>query len=177
MIPGLGVKLMRRRDFITLLGGGVVAWPLAARGQQGERLRLVGVLEGISAGTSNANARTTAFLERLQQSGWTPGRNVRLEVRWGGGDQAAIRKHAAELVALAPDVIVAGGGATTEVMLKQANEFRCMLSYCGLIASAPAHLSNSHHSRRVCHRSGPCGVWLRPEPVETRGQRHLIYDV
>jgi putative ABC transport system substrate-binding protein len=118
MIPGLGVKLMRRRDFITLLGGGVVAWPLAARGQQGERLRLVGVLEGISAGTSNANARTTAFVERLQQSGWTPGRNVRLEVRWGGGDQAAIRKHAAELVALAPDVIVAGGGAAAEVMLK-----------------------------------------------------------
>src|SRR5215813_13231276 len=118
MISGLGVKLMRRRDFITLLGGGVVAWPLAARGQQGERLRLVGVLEGISAGTSNANARTTAFVERLQQSGWTPGRNVRLEVRWGGGDQAAIRKHAAELVALAPDVIVAGGGAAAEVMLK-----------------------------------------------------------
>ena len=109
---------MRRREFITLLGGTAVAWLLVARGQQGERLWLVGVLEGISAGTSNANARTTAFLERLQQSGWTPGRNVRLDVRWGGGDQAAIRKHAAELVALAPDVIVAGGGAAAEVMLK-----------------------------------------------------------
>jgi putative ABC transport system substrate-binding protein len=108
---------VRRRRFIGLLGG-AAAWPLAARGQQRERLRLVGVLEGVSESTPNANARHTAFLEGLQHSGWTPGRNVRLEVRWGGGDQAAIRKHAAELVALAPDVLVAGGGAAAEVILK-----------------------------------------------------------
>jgi putative tryptophan/tyrosine transport system substrate-binding protein len=82
---------MKRREFITLLGGAAIAWPLAARAQQGERLRLVGVLEGVSADTRNAEARHTAFLEGLQQSGWTPGRNVRVEVRWGGGDQAAIQ--------------------------------------------------------------------------------------
>ena len=109
---------MKRREFITLASGAAIAWPLAARAQQGERLRLVGVLEGVSADTPNAKARPTAFLEGLQQSGWTPGRNVRVEVRWGGGDQAAIQKHAAELVALAPDVLVAGGGAAAELMLK-----------------------------------------------------------
>jgi putative tryptophan/tyrosine transport system substrate-binding protein len=109
---------MKRREFMTLLGGAVATWPLGARAQQGERLRLVGVLEGVSADTPNAKARPTAFLEGLQQSGWTPGRNVRVEVRWGGGDQAAIQKHAAELVTLAPDVVVAGGGAAAELMLK-----------------------------------------------------------
>jgi ABC-type uncharacterized transport system substrate-binding protein len=108
---------MKRREFITLLGG-AAAWPLAARAQQGERLRLVGVLEGVSADTPNAKARPAAFLEGLQQSGWTPGRNVRVELRWGGGDQVMIQKHVSELVALAPDVLVAGGGAAAELMLK-----------------------------------------------------------
>jgi putative ABC transport system substrate-binding protein len=109
---------LRRREFITLLGGSMTAWPLAVRAQQGERLPLVGVLEGVSADTPNAKARPTAFLEGLEQSGWTLGRNVRVELRWGGGDQAAIQKDAAELVALAPDVLVAGGGAAGELMLK-----------------------------------------------------------
>jgi putative ABC transport system substrate-binding protein len=81
-------------------------------------VRLVGILEGVSADTPGAKARQTAFLEGLQQLGWTPGRNVRIEVRWGGGDEAATRKNAAELVALAPDVLVAGGGAAAEVLLK-----------------------------------------------------------
>jgi putative ABC transport system substrate-binding protein len=110
---------MRRREFITLLGSMATGWPLIARAQQqGERVRLVCDLEGISVHTPNANERYTAFLERLQQLGWTPGRNVRIEVRWGEGDEAAIRKYAAELVALAPDVVVTGGGAATDVMLK-----------------------------------------------------------
>jgi putative tryptophan/tyrosine transport system substrate-binding protein len=109
---------MKRREFLTLLSGAAAVWPLAARAQQRERPRLVGVLEGVSPGTPNAEARPAAFLEGLRQSGWTPGRNVRLEVRWAGGDQAEIRKHAAELVALTPDVLVAGGGAAAEVMLK-----------------------------------------------------------
>jgi putative ABC transport system substrate-binding protein len=108
---------MRRRDFITFLGSVVTGWPFIARAE-GERVRLVGILEGISADTPGAKARQTAFLEGLQQLGWTPGRNVRIEVRWGGGDEAATRKNAAELVALAPDVLVAGGGAAAEVLLK-----------------------------------------------------------
>jgi len=109
---------MRRREFITLVAGSAVTWPLATLAQQGERVRLVCILEGISADTPNAKARYTAFVEGLQQLGWTPGRNVKIEARWGGGDEAAIRKYAAELVALAPDIIVAGGGAVAEVILK-----------------------------------------------------------
>ncbi len=109
---------MRRREFITLLGGSAVALPLAARAQQGQRARLVCFLEGISADTPNAKARYAAFLEGLRQLGWTPGRNVQIEVRYAEGDDAAIRKYAAELVALAPDVLVVGSGAPAEVLLK-----------------------------------------------------------
>src|SRR5215472_2382299 len=108
----------RRRDFITLLGSGAMAWPLAARAQQGERVRLVGFLEGVSADAPGAKARHLAFLEGLQQLGWTSGRNVRIDARWGGGDEAETRKHAAELIALAPDVILAAGTTASEVMLK-----------------------------------------------------------
>jgi putative tryptophan/tyrosine transport system substrate-binding protein len=108
---------MRRREVITLLSGAAAAWPLAARAQQ-PAMPLVCILEGISADTPGYKARYAAFLEGLQQLGWTPGRNVRIEVRWGEGDETAIRKHAAELVALAPDVLVAGGGSQAEVALK-----------------------------------------------------------
>jgi putative ABC transport system substrate-binding protein len=105
-----------RRDFITLLGG-AAAWPLAARAQ-GQRVRLICILEGISADTPGSKTRYAAFLEGLQQLGWTPGRNVQIEVRYAEGDEAAIRKYATELVALAPDVLVVGGGAPAEVVLK-----------------------------------------------------------
>jgi putative tryptophan/tyrosine transport system substrate-binding protein len=109
---------MKRRDFITLLGGTVAAWPLVARAQQREPMRGVAVLEATAKDTPGAQERYTAFLEAFEQLGWTPGRNVRLEARWGGGDEAATRKHAAELIALGPDVLVAGGGTVAEVMLK-----------------------------------------------------------
>jgi ABC-type uncharacterized transport system substrate-binding protein len=109
---------MRRRDFITFLGSAVVGWPLIARAQQRGRVPLICILEGVSADTPNADARYKAFAEGLQQLGWTPGRNLKIEMRWGGGDEAAVRKYAVELVGLAPDVLVAGGGAAAEVMLK-----------------------------------------------------------
>jgi putative ABC transport system substrate-binding protein len=76
------------------------------------------MIEAVSVDTPNADARYAAFSEGLQQLGWTPGRNVQIEMRWGEGDEAATRKYAAELIALAPDVLVCGGGAATEVMLK-----------------------------------------------------------
>jgi putative ABC transport system substrate-binding protein len=107
---------MRRRDFITFLGSTAAAWPLAARAQ--ERVRRVGILEPISADAPGANTRHPALLEGLQPLGWTPGLNLQIEVRWSGGDEAQTRKDAAELVALAPDVIIAGGGAGAGVMLK-----------------------------------------------------------
>src|SRR5215468_2276809 len=108
---------LKRRQFITLLGA-AAAWPIAARAQQGQRVRLVCILEGISANTPGSKARYAAFLEGLQQLGWTSGRNVQIEVRYAEGDEAAIRKYAEELVALAPDVLVAAGGAPPEVALK-----------------------------------------------------------
>jgi putative tryptophan/tyrosine transport system substrate-binding protein len=109
---------MRRRDFITLLGGVSAAWPHIARAQQSERVRVVCILAGISADMPGADAQERAFLEGLRQLGWTPGRDVRIEWRWGGGDEATTRKHAGELIALAPDVIVATGSLGAELMLK-----------------------------------------------------------
>ena len=95
-----------RRRFITLLGG-ATAWPLAARAQQpGGRMRRIGVLTGFSEDDREAQRRVTAFLGRLRELGWTDGRNVRIDYRWGAGDASRIRAYAAELVRLAPDVIL-----------------------------------------------------------------------
>jgi putative tryptophan/tyrosine transport system substrate-binding protein len=99
---------MRRRDFITLLGG-ATAWPRAARAQQTERMRRVGVLMNGAAADPQAQARIAAFQEVLQQSGWNDGRNVRIDIRWGENDVERERRYAGELVALAPDVILATG--------------------------------------------------------------------
>src|SRR6516225_968220 len=109
---------MRRREFIALVGGVSVGWPLAARAQQREPLRRVAILVPIAADTPGAQAFYTAFLKAFEQLGWTDGRNVQIVVRWGGGDEAKTRKYAEELVALAPDVILTSGGTGVEVMLK-----------------------------------------------------------
>jgi ABC-type uncharacterized transport system substrate-binding protein len=98
---------MRRREFITLLGGGAAAWPLAARAQQPRRMRRIGVLTPFPADDAEGHARLTAFTQALQQLGWTVGQNVRIDYRWGPGNPATMRKHATELVALEPDVILA----------------------------------------------------------------------
>ena len=103
---------MRRREFITLVGGAAAAWPLAARAQQSERVRRIGVFMNTAADDPAGQARLLAFAQTLAQSDWTDGRNVRMDIRWGAGDAERIRKHAAELVALAPDVILASGGTT-----------------------------------------------------------------
>ena len=109
---------MKRRDFITLLGGAAVAWPLAARAQQGERVRRIGVLMSLAADDKQGQARLAAFLQGLQELGWTDGRNVRIDVRWGTGDAGRNRRHAAELVELAPDVILASGGSIVAPLLQ-----------------------------------------------------------
>ena len=110
---------MRRREFITLLGGAAAAWPLAARAQQRERMRRIGVLMNVAADDPEAQARIAAFLQGLQQLGWTDGRNVRIDYRWAAGDAERYRRYAAELVALAPDVILATAGPSV-VALQQA---------------------------------------------------------
>ena len=96
-----------RREFITLLGGAAAAWPLAARAQQPERMRRIGVLMPLAADDPQSLRRLTAFVQGLQQLGWTDGRNVRIDVRWAAGDPDRFRRYAAELVGLAPDVILA----------------------------------------------------------------------
>jgi putative ABC transport system substrate-binding protein len=109
---------MRRREFITLIGGAAATWPIAARAQQDQRVRRIGVLTGIGEGDEAAQSFLAAFLQALRQLGWTDGHNVRVDARWGRGDADRIRKYAAELVALAPDVIFATGGPSVEQLLK-----------------------------------------------------------
>jgi putative ABC transport system substrate-binding protein len=109
---------MRRREFITLIGGAAVAWPLAARGQQPGRMRRIGVLVGSAADDLVAQRRVLAFAQALAQLGWTDGRNVRIDIRWNVGDPERIRKYAADLVALAPDVILASSSAATGALLQ-----------------------------------------------------------
>jgi putative ABC transport system substrate-binding protein len=109
---------MRRREFITLLGGAAATWPLAARAQQGERMRHVGVLHTPAADDPDGQARNAAFLQGLQQFGWTDGRNVRIDTRWSAGDADRIRSYVAEFVALVPDVILASGSATVGPLLQ-----------------------------------------------------------
>jgi putative ABC transport system substrate-binding protein len=100
---------MRRRKFIALLCGAAAARPLAAHAQQGERMRRIGVLMNAVADDPQGQARIAAFQQTLQQLGWSEGRNVRIDIRWGGNDVERDRRYAAELIALAPDVIVAVG--------------------------------------------------------------------
>ena len=108
---------MRRREFITLLGG-AATWPIAARAQQGERMRRVGVLQSIAAEDAEAQRRLTAFMQGLQQAGWTDGRNIAIEHRWApGGDSDLLRRYAAELVALGPDIILCAGSAPLASLL------------------------------------------------------------
>ena len=109
---------MRRRQFVTLVGGAAVAWPLAALAQQGERMRRIGVLLPATSDDAEFQARVGAFLQTLALLGWTIGRNVRIDTRWAGYNAADIRRHAAELAALAPDVILAHGSATVGPLLQ-----------------------------------------------------------
>ncbi len=103
---------IRRREFIFTLGGAAAAWPLAARAQQGERARRIGVLMNLSENDPEAQGLVAAFREGLAQLGWIDGRNVRIDYRWSAGDLDRIRRYAAELVALPPEVILAYGGST-----------------------------------------------------------------
>ena len=98
----------RRREFIAALGGAAAAWPVAARAQQGDRVRRIGVLMPFDENEPLPKARVSAFTQALAGLGWTDGRNVRMDVRWGGGDINRIRALAQELVGLQPDIILVG---------------------------------------------------------------------
>jgi putative ABC transport system substrate-binding protein len=109
---------MRRRDFIAHFGSATVGWPLVARAQQPERMRRIGVLMALAADDPAGQARLVAFVQALQELGWTDGRNVRIDTRWAAGDAERFRRYAAELVALAPDVILASGGTGAGALLQ-----------------------------------------------------------
>ena len=109
---------LRRRGFITLLGGAVATWPLAARAQQPERMRRLGVLMGGAAGMTDQQAGLAVFMQLLHRLGWTEDRNVQLEIRWGGGDPARFRRYAEELIALPVEVIMTNGALPLEALLR-----------------------------------------------------------
>ena len=108
---------MRRREFITLIGG-MAAWPLATRAQQPERMRRIGILFSLGADDRQGQARRAAFVQSLRELGWTEGRNVSIETRWAAGNAADMRKYAAELVALSPDVILANSAVVLAPLLE-----------------------------------------------------------
>src|SRR5262245_12671897 len=104
---------MRRREFIALLGGGVTGWPLAARAQQAERSRRIGVLMAVAENDREYQANLAAFREELQKLGWTEGRNIQIDYRWAGLDLELMRRYTRELIALQPDVILSSSSPTT----------------------------------------------------------------
>src|SRR5260221_8047313 len=109
---------MKRREFITLVGGAAAGWPLAARAQQGERMRRIGTLTNVAADDPDGQARNTTFLQELAQLGWIAGRNVQIDIRWGAGEPERSRRYAAELMALAPDVILANSSQSVAALLQ-----------------------------------------------------------
>ena len=109
---------MKRREFITLLSG-AVAWPFAARAQQAEHMRLIGVLMSVEENAPEGKTELSAFSQALAESGWSEGRNLRMEVRWGGGDVNRTRTFAKELVALQPDAILAQGTPGTAALQEE----------------------------------------------------------
>jgi putative tryptophan/tyrosine transport system substrate-binding protein len=110
---------MKRREFITLLGGAAAAWPLAVRAQQSERMRRIGVLMAFAESDREGQTFVAAFREGLQKSGWTEGRNIRIDTRWAAGETEGMQRLAKELVALQPDLIVSANTPTTAALLQQ----------------------------------------------------------
>ena len=110
--------MIARREFLGALAGAAAAWPLAARAQQAERMRLVGVLTHATPDEPDMQAQLAAFLQGLERTGWEVGRNVRIEIRWSASDVPRLRKNIADLIALNPDVILAGSGPTLPALLQ-----------------------------------------------------------
>jgi hypothetical protein len=162
--------MIRRREFITLLGGASAAWPMAARAQQGERVRRIGVLMYWAEDDAEGQARLAAFAQALKQLGWSDGRNVRLDTRWASA--ADIRRHAAELVALAPDVLVAATGTATTASLLEATGARDVLVLEAAAIRAKrtqqrpdATITTSRHSTNQL----ASGVWIPCRQITPSG--------
>src|SRR5215471_18889506 len=117
-LPGALGKAVRRRDFIKAIAGSAAIWPFAAGAQQTERTRRIGVLSGLAAADPQGQATIGALLQSLHQLGWADGRNATIYYRWGNGNVDDMRRQATELVALAPDVMIATGGASVGPLLQ-----------------------------------------------------------
>jgi len=144
---------MKRREFITLVGGAAVAWPLAARAQQAGRMRRVAALMPYTANDPQSQNRNAAFLQGLQQLGWTVGQNVQIDYRWSEGNEDDTRKYAAELVALAPDVIFTSGSDRA-------------IAAC-----------DTHHTDRIRARTRSGWRGLRRQSRPARRQHYRFYSI
>jgi putative tryptophan/tyrosine transport system substrate-binding protein len=160
---------MRRRDFIkgmswSAASWSAAVWPLAARAQQTGPMRRIAMLEPIPPNAPGAKAREAAFLDGMRQAGWTPGRDVAVDIRWTGGDDAETQKQAAEIVAAAPDVIVAGGGAGVAAILKATRTIPVVFAIVpdpvgsGFVASLARPGGNA--TGFVMFEYNLCGKWL-----------------
>ena len=155
---------MNRREFIMLLGGAAAAWPLAARAQQGGRMRRVGVLQNLASDDPAEQARLMAFGQGLQELGWTIGQNVRIENRWSAGDPDRIRRNTEEMVALAPDVILASGNAGVAPLLQATRTVPVVFVIvpdpvgAGFVDSLARPGGNA--TGFIAYEYGPSGKWL-----------------
>ena len=180
---------MRRREFITLLGG-AAAWPLAARAQQPDRMRRIGVLMGFAESDPEAQAYVAAFREGLQKLGWTEGRNIRIDTRWAApADAESMQRFAKELVALQPDLILSHNTPTTAALLQQTRTIPIIFAIVadpvgsGFVASFPRPGGNvtgftTYRSRRWPASGWNCSRRLRralpgSRCCSTRQRRHM----
>ncbi len=146
---------MRRREFISLVGGAAAAWPVVARAQQAERMRRIGVI--MTTDDAEGQAHMGAFLQGLQQLGWADGRNVRIEARWTLGKADNVRRYVAELVALAPDIIVATGSASVGPLLQATRAIPIV--FAQVVDPVGAGFVESLARPEECHRIYPIRVW------------------
>jgi putative ABC transport system substrate-binding protein len=155
---------MRRREFITLVGGAVSGWPLAARAQQAERVRRIGVLSNKSSGDAQGREEAAAFADTLKTHGWIAGGNVQIDYRWGAGDGERYRTYAAELVAQAPDVLLAAGGTITGALQRVTRDIPIVFVETsdpvnrGLVASLSRPGGNA--TGFILFEYSICGKWL-----------------
>src|SRR5215204_4303999 len=173
---------MRRREFILLLGGSVAGWPLSLRAQQPERMRRIGVLMASAADDSDSQARIAGLLQGLQQFGWVAGSNVRIDIRWATTNPDEIRKHAAELVATAPEVVVAAGTVAVAPLLQvsrtQPIVFAVVIDPVGAGFVASLARPGGNATGFTIYEYGISGKWLEllkeiaPGDASLRSDRH-----
>ena len=164
-----------RREFITLLGV-TATWPLAARAQRPDRVRRIGVLMNVAADNPETPARIAAFAQGLQETGWTVGRNVRIDYRWGAGDPALYRKHAEELLSLGPDVLVGYGSATALALRASGTKPVVFISSidpvgAGLVMSLARPGTNT--TGFTAFEYGTSGKWLEIAREMVPGVKHI----